>query len=56
MENKIKNILIVDVTERGNKLITDYNTVLGTNEDQKKFTLQVVKDHRKNIPIQLKKI
>lgn len=52
METEIKHILIVnDVAERGVKLITDYNTILCNDEEQKQFILQIVENHRKRFPI-----
>jgi hypothetical protein len=47
----IQQIKVVnDVAERGVALITEYNSVATTQEDQKQFLLQVVEDHRRRFP------
>jgi len=39
-----------DTTERGEKLMEEYNKVLTKNEDQKQYVLQVVEDYRRKYP------
>lgn len=47
----VKNLQIVnDVAERGVALITSYNSSATKDEEQKQYLLQVVADHRKNLP------
>lgn len=50
IEEIVKHQLVVnDVAERGIKLITDFNTILSKDEDQKQYILQTVENHRKKI-------
>ena len=42
--------VVNDVDERGNSLIEKYNDTLTKKEEQKQFILQLVANHRKNLP------
>lgn len=47
----VKNLRVVnDTAERAVKLIEDYNNILTRKEDQKQFILQILEEHRKNVP------
>lgn len=47
----VKSLKVVnDLAERGVKLISDYNDLLTTDEDQKQYVLQVVSECRKLYP------
>ena len=48
----VKNLQIVnDIAERGVALITEFNSSTTKNEEQKQYLLQVVAEHRKNMPV-----
>jgi len=42
--------VVNDSAERGVKLISEYNTILTKDEDQKQFILKIVKDYREQFP------
>lgn len=42
--------VVNDAAERGIALMTDFNDVLCRSEEQKQYLLQVVENHRRNIP------
>lgn len=47
----VNNLRVVnDVTERGVKLIEDYNKLISKNEEQKQYLLQVVSEYRHKFP------
>lgn len=53
MKNKeiMSNLRVVnDVAERAVKLVTDYNTCLTKNEEQKQFLFQVVAEYKRSTP------
>ena len=48
---KVQSLKVVnDMTERGVKLITDFNNLLTKDEEQKQYVLQVVSECRKLYP------
>jgi len=50
--NNVRNLLVVtDMAERAVSLIEDYNAILTKKETQKQYLLQIVKQHRKHLPI-----
>ena len=45
------NLRVVNgCSERGVKLISDYNNILTKKEDQKQYIVQILEDHRKRYP------
>ena len=47
----VQNLKIVNNTaERGVKLMSDYNEILTTNEDNKQYILQVLEEYRQFYP------
>lgn len=52
-----RNIRVVnDAAERGVQLMTEFNSILTNNEEQKQFLLHVVAAHRKRYPSAVKKV
>jgi len=46
-----KNLKVVnDAAERGVKLMQDYNNLLTTDEEEKQFILQIVREYRSKYP------
>jgi len=49
--NIVANIHVFnDTAERGVKLITEYNSILTNDEDQRQYLLQIVKDYKNKYP------
>ena len=49
--NFLQNLKVVnDTAERGIKLISDYATSITNDEEEKQFLLQIVENHRKQVP------